>query len=155
MLVMMLVQVMMVVVMVAMLWSCHKFSNLEQKVVSYQHDFQIGSMREHIICIFENPPLPLSAILQKLNLRLAFIHSHLICLIFTQGRDVVYMKHCLKSWWRWFIAVLEKSPKVKLSIYINVFLRWVWGSSFTDGKRRRHTQSPIISDNDGVWNDFG
>ena len=110
---MMLVVVMMVVVMmvmmVVMLWSCHKFSNLEQKVVSYQHDFQIESMREHIICIFENPPLPLSAILQKLNLRLAFIHSHLICLIFTQGRDVVHMSRCFEK----LVLVIYSGPREK------------------------------------------
>ena len=66
-------------------------------------------MPEHIICIFETHPPFLSAILQKLNLRLAFIHSHLICLIFTQGRDVAYMRRYFEK----LVLVIYSSPGEK------------------------------------------
>ena len=66
----------------------------------------------------------------------------------------------LKSWYWWFIAVLEKSPKVKLSIYINVFLRWVWDRALRMASAAG-TLNPqlfqimtvfgMISDNGGVW----
>ena len=107
--------------------------------------------------VYLRPPLPLSAILQKLNLRLAFIHSHLICLIFTQGRDVVYI---MRRYFEKLVLVIYSGPGEKPKSQI-VDLHKCVSSVGLGMASAAGTLNPqlfqimtvfgMISDNGGVW----
>ena len=93
--------------------------------------------------IWDPPPLsPSHLFCKKLNLKLAFIHSHLISV--HTGKETAFSSGSILK------TSLCKIAKRQIGGLVKCVISAGLGMRYTDGKSRRHLQSPIIWDNDGV-----